>query len=100
MTMLPSIWSSARTLRLTSALTQPLVSRGSAIRATSGSGRRMARCIGAGTVAPRHRAAERRREQMRIRRVVTGQADGGKSVFVSDEWVEPTTIQLLPGAEF
>jgi len=37
---------------------------------------------------------------MRVRRVVTGQTEGGRSVFVSDEEVEPTTVSLLPGAEF
>ena len=37
---------------------------------------------------------------MKVRRVVTGQVDGGKSVFVSDEQVEPVTLGLLPGAEF
>lgn len=37
---------------------------------------------------------------MKVRRVVTGQVDGGKSVFVSDEEVEPVTVDLLPGAEF
>jgi mannose-6-phosphate isomerase-like protein (cupin superfamily) len=37
---------------------------------------------------------------MRVRRVVTGQVNGGKSVFVSDEEVEPVTVALLPGAEF
>jgi mannose-6-phosphate isomerase-like protein (cupin superfamily) len=37
---------------------------------------------------------------MRVRRVVTGQTATGKSVFVSDDQVEPTTLQLLPGAEF
>jgi mannose-6-phosphate isomerase-like protein (cupin superfamily) len=37
---------------------------------------------------------------VKVRRVVTGQVDGGKSVFVSDELVEPVTVQLLPGAEF
>jgi mannose-6-phosphate isomerase-like protein (cupin superfamily) len=37
---------------------------------------------------------------MRVRRVVTGQTETGKSVFVSDEQVEPVTLQLLPGAEF
>jgi len=37
---------------------------------------------------------------MRIRRVVTGQTNGGKSIFVSDEEVEPATLRLLPGAEF
>lgn len=37
---------------------------------------------------------------MKVRRVVTGQVDGGKSVFVSDDEVEPVTLALLPGAEF
>ena len=37
---------------------------------------------------------------MRVRRVVTGQTATGKSVFVSDDQVEPTTLELLPGAEF
>lgn len=37
---------------------------------------------------------------MQVRRVVTGQVEGGKSVFVSDEIVEPVTVGLLPGAEF
>ena len=37
---------------------------------------------------------------MKVRRVVTGQVDGGKSVFVSDELVEPVTLAMLPGAEF
>ena len=37
---------------------------------------------------------------MRVRRVVTGQTREGKSVFVSDEEVEPVTDRLLPGAEF
>jgi mannose-6-phosphate isomerase-like protein (cupin superfamily) len=37
---------------------------------------------------------------MKVRRVVTGQVDGGKSVFVSDELVEPVTVSLMPGAEF
>lgn len=37
---------------------------------------------------------------MRVRRVVTGQTPAGKSVFVSDEQVEPTILRLLPGAEF
>jgi mannose-6-phosphate isomerase-like protein (cupin superfamily) len=35
-----------------------------------------------------------------MRRVVTGQTPDGKSVFVSDEKVEPITLGLLPGAEF
>ena len=37
---------------------------------------------------------------MRLRRVVTGQTANGRSVFVSDEHMEPTTLRLLPGAEF
>ena len=37
---------------------------------------------------------------MKVRRVVTGQQSDGKSVFVSDEEVEPVTVSLLPGAEF
>lgn len=37
---------------------------------------------------------------MGIRRVVTGHDDAGKAVFASDEEVEPTTVQLAPGAEF
>ena len=37
---------------------------------------------------------------MKVRRVVTGQVDGGKSVFVSDEEVEPTTLAISPGAEY
>jgi hypothetical protein len=37
---------------------------------------------------------------MNIRRVVTGQRADGKSVFVSDEQVEPITVSLLPGAAF
>lgn len=37
---------------------------------------------------------------MKVRRVVTGQTAAGKSVFISDEHLEPTTLRLLPGAEF
>lgn len=37
---------------------------------------------------------------MAIRRVVTGHDESGKAVFASDEMVEPTTITLLPGADF
>lgn len=37
---------------------------------------------------------------MKVRRVVTGQVDGGKSVFVSDEEVEPITLSISPGAEY
>ena len=37
---------------------------------------------------------------MDVRRVVTGHDAAGKSVFVSDELVSPTTVALLPGGEF
>jgi mannose-6-phosphate isomerase-like protein (cupin superfamily) len=37
---------------------------------------------------------------VRIRRVVTGHDEKGKSVFASDEEVEPITVGGLPGAEF
>ncbi len=37
---------------------------------------------------------------MAIRRVVTGHDESGKAIFASDELVEPTTIDLLPGADF
>jgi mannose-6-phosphate isomerase-like protein (cupin superfamily) len=37
---------------------------------------------------------------MAIRCVVTGQNKDGKSVFVTDEEVEPIEASLLPGAEF
>ncbi len=37
---------------------------------------------------------------MEVRRVVTGHDAQGKSVFVSDETVDPVTLALLPGAEF
>ena len=37
---------------------------------------------------------------MKVRRVVTGQVDGGKSVFVSDDYVEPVTLAISPGSEF
>jgi hypothetical protein len=37
---------------------------------------------------------------MKFRRVVTGHDPSGKSVFVSDEAVEPTTVQQMPQAEF
>jgi hypothetical protein len=36
----------------------------------------------------------------RVRRVVTGKNADGKSVFVSDELVDPVTIALSPGSEF
>lgn len=37
---------------------------------------------------------------MGVRRVVTGHDSEGKSVFASDETVEPITVSLMPGAEF
>jgi mannose-6-phosphate isomerase-like protein (cupin superfamily) len=37
---------------------------------------------------------------MQVRRVVTGQTGDGRSVFVSDERVDPITLQLLPGTTF
>jgi mannose-6-phosphate isomerase-like protein (cupin superfamily) len=37
---------------------------------------------------------------MKIRRVVTGQTSSGKSVFVHDDGVDPTTLSTLPGYEF
>jgi hypothetical protein len=37
---------------------------------------------------------------MQARRVVTGHASDGKSVFVSDETIKPVSLALLPGAEF
>ena len=36
----------------------------------------------------------------KVRRVVTGVDANGKSVFVSDEQVDATTLSLLPGSEF
>lgn len=36
---------------------------------------------------------------MKIRRVVTGHDENGKSVFVSDEEVDGTRIALMPGSE-
>ena len=35
-----------------------------------------------------------------MRRVVTGQTDAGKSVFVSDDQIEPIRLSLMPGLEF
>jgi mannose-6-phosphate isomerase-like protein (cupin superfamily) len=35
-----------------------------------------------------------------MRRVVTGRTDTGKSVFVSDEEIEPITLSLMRGMEF
>jgi hypothetical protein len=35
-----------------------------------------------------------------VRQVVTGHDARGKSIFVSDALVEPTTVALLPGSEF
>jgi mannose-6-phosphate isomerase-like protein (cupin superfamily) len=37
---------------------------------------------------------------MGIRRVVTGHSLDGKAIVASDEVVEPTTVDLLPGYEF
>lgn len=37
---------------------------------------------------------------MNVRRVVTGHTADGKSVFASDEEVQPVTAALLPGSEF
>ncbi len=37
---------------------------------------------------------------MGVRRVVTGRAADGRSVFVADEEVETTTVKLVPGTEF
>ena len=37
---------------------------------------------------------------MKVRRVVTGQDANGKSVFVSDEAVEPVTLSAIAGPEF
>ena len=37
---------------------------------------------------------------MGVRRVVTGHNDQGKSIFASDEVVEPITVDMLPGAEW
>ena len=42
----------------------------------------------------------RERLKMGVRRVVTGHNNEGKAIFASDEIVEPTTLSLLPGAEF
>jgi mannose-6-phosphate isomerase-like protein (cupin superfamily) len=35
-----------------------------------------------------------------MRRVVTGHTDTGKSVFVSDDQIEPIRLSLMPGLEF
>jgi mannose-6-phosphate isomerase-like protein (cupin superfamily) len=37
---------------------------------------------------------------VKVRRVVTGQEPGGKSVFVSDTEVEPIELGILPGTAF
>ena len=37
---------------------------------------------------------------MTVRRVVTGQTAEGRSVFVSDEALDPITVALIPGTEF
>ena len=36
----------------------------------------------------------------KVRRVVTGKNADGKSVFVSDEQVDPVTVSIAPGSEF
>jgi mannose-6-phosphate isomerase-like protein (cupin superfamily) len=51
-------------------------------------------------VAPSRGRAEVEEDTMRVRRVVTGQEAGGRSVVVEDELVEPVTVALFPGAEF
>ena len=35
-----------------------------------------------------------------VRRVVTGHDASGKAIFVKDEWVDPVTVDALPGSEF
>ena len=37
---------------------------------------------------------------MKVRRVVTGQEPGGKSVFVSDSEVDPIELSIMPGTAF
>ena len=37
---------------------------------------------------------------MKVRCVVTGQTESGKSIFVRDTTVDPVTLALLPGYEF
>jgi quercetin dioxygenase-like cupin family protein len=37
---------------------------------------------------------------MKVRRVVTGHARDGRSVFASDEEIEPVVLDILPGYEF
>src|SRR5487761_661379 len=37
---------------------------------------------------------------MQVRRVVTGKTAAGKSIFVSDEQLDPITVRVLPGADF
>lgn len=37
---------------------------------------------------------------MTVRRVVTGHSADGKSVFMSNQNVDPVTVGALPGAEF
>jgi mannose-6-phosphate isomerase-like protein (cupin superfamily) len=37
---------------------------------------------------------------MQVRRVVTGQEPGGKSVFVSDTEVDPIELSIMPGTAF
>src|SRR4029077_19860960 len=47
-----------------------------------------------------HRRDPKGLNMTKFRRVVTGQNADGKSVFVSDEEVDPVTLALLPGYEF
>jgi quercetin dioxygenase-like cupin family protein len=37
---------------------------------------------------------------VKVRRVVTGHDEGGRSVFASDGQVDPVVLKLLPGTEF
>src|SRR5262249_7053631 len=61
-----------------------------------GSGRLLVHASDIATNAPRRCLTD----AMNVRRVVTGHNASGKSVFVSDEAVDPTTVQLMPSAEF
>jgi mannose-6-phosphate isomerase-like protein (cupin superfamily) len=47
-----------------------------------------------------HFAHDREERSVGVRRVVTGRNDAGKSIFVSDEPVEPVTVELMPGLAF
>src|SRR5215218_5507994 len=54
------------------------------------------------TRSPSSPASPRRipSQEVEMRRVVTGQTDSGKSVFVSDDQIEPIKLSLMPGLEF